>query len=397
MKQFTNIPYDPSHAVETIRSLANQWIAGVQRRLRRSDRHSEPPARSGFLPVHAESAAGSSGAIWPVVYFLTKSNKGYCQYFASAMGSMLAVSGSRPGWWRPRPRHDPGAEWTCRPAPAGSLRRAMRTAGSRRTSPATGGSPSSRRPCPSRATTSRSPVASRQSTAAPTPPPATSKPVPTQKPGNVNGVDPNSLRTPKAHASLPGAVVVSLAVLEVYRSSRRRGIALDAAASFTDRHLEAGGNPWGHLGALTVCSSRDPQGICGAARPGSTRGDRAWRARDGDRARRVQCRRGIGDRASAGAADPGAARSSRLRCGRGNLQAEQVVRDERTRQVALAEVAQQNRVRGFSVTCRPPRHATGAARRRPVRIRCIHRRRGRIPRSTGGDPHTSRCHRRNRS
>ena len=49
-----------------------------------------------------------NASIWPVVYFLTVSHRGYCQYFASAMGSMLRslgiptrlVSGYGPGTTR---------------------------------------------------------------------------------------------------------------------------------------------------------------------------------------------------------------------------------------------------------------------------------------------------------
>ena len=57
--------------------------------LRRGDRHREPPAQPLALPVHADPAADPNTGIWPVTYFLTESHKGYCQYFASAMGTML--------------------------------------------------------------------------------------------------------------------------------------------------------------------------------------------------------------------------------------------------------------------------------------------------------------------
>ncbi len=213
VKQYTNIPDDPSHAVETIRNLANQWIAGVP-----ADAYDEAIAIQNhlrdpaFFQYTLNPPQDPSGAIWPVVYFLTVSNKGYCQYFASAMGSMLRslgiparlVSGYGPGTTRAQSGRAGQRQQEVTTSDAHSWVEAY--------FPGYGWIPFE--PTPPSVQGDYQPFPRGQAaTVAPTAPPVSSKPVPTAKPGNVNGVDPNSLKTPKAHASLPGAVVVSLAVL----------------------------------------------------------------------------------------------------------------------------------------------------------------------------------------
>jgi transglutaminase-like putative cysteine protease len=104
-KAYVALSDDATHGVEAIRALAAQWTAGqtnpydqalaIEQRLRN-------PALFQYTlnpPVIPRSQ------MWPVVYFLTTSHRGYCQYFASAMGSMLRslgiptrlVSGYGPG------------------------------------------------------------------------------------------------------------------------------------------------------------------------------------------------------------------------------------------------------------------------------------------------------------
>jgi hypothetical protein len=95
---------DSSQGVETIRQLAKEWTSGQTNAYDMAitiEQHLRNPVFFQYTlnppPVPAH--------VWPVVYFLTTSHKGYCQYFASAMGSMLRslniptrlVSGYGPG------------------------------------------------------------------------------------------------------------------------------------------------------------------------------------------------------------------------------------------------------------------------------------------------------------
>ena len=56
--QFTDLPDDASHGAETIHTLAEQWTAGIDRPVRRGDRHREPPPQPGVLHVHPQPAPG---------------------------------------------------------------------------------------------------------------------------------------------------------------------------------------------------------------------------------------------------------------------------------------------------------------------------------------------------
>ena len=107
---YTDARDDGSGSIATIQQLAKQWTAGqtnpydeataIQNRLRN-------PA---FFQYTLVPPAVPNASIWPVVYFLTVSHRGYCQYFASAMGTMLRtlgiptrlVSGYGPGTTRAR-------------------------------------------------------------------------------------------------------------------------------------------------------------------------------------------------------------------------------------------------------------------------------------------------------
>ena len=96
-------------SVETIRTLAQQWTAAGRPTptTRRSpiEDHLRDPA---LFQYTLNPPQDPNSNIWPVVFFLTTSHKGYCQYFASAMGSMLRslniptrlVSGYGPGTTR---------------------------------------------------------------------------------------------------------------------------------------------------------------------------------------------------------------------------------------------------------------------------------------------------------
>ncbi|MBV8528961.1 MAG: transglutaminase domain-containing protein [Candidatus Dormibacteraeota bacterium] len=111
VKAYTGLQQDSTEPVKTIAALAEQWTAGttnaydaataIETRLR------DPQSFQYTLTPPA-----SPQGMWPVVYFLTQSHRGYCQYFASAMGAMLRslgiparlVSGYGPGTASPNAR-----------------------------------------------------------------------------------------------------------------------------------------------------------------------------------------------------------------------------------------------------------------------------------------------------
>ena len=85
---YTQLPDDDTRGAAKIAELAAQWTAGttnpydaaeaIQARLR-------DPRSFTYTLTPPSPPSG----VWPVVYFLTQSHRGYCQYFASAMGAML--------------------------------------------------------------------------------------------------------------------------------------------------------------------------------------------------------------------------------------------------------------------------------------------------------------------
>jgi transglutaminase-like putative cysteine protease len=91
--QYTELNDDGTQGLETIRSLAGQWTSGL----------SDPYAQAIAIESHLRNPAvfqytldpptDPNPEIWPLVFFLTSSHRGYCQYFASAMGAMLRSLG----------------------------------------------------------------------------------------------------------------------------------------------------------------------------------------------------------------------------------------------------------------------------------------------------------------
>jgi len=88
-RQYTELDDDGTHGAETIRSLAQQWTAGL------GDPYDEAIAienhlrNPDFFQYTLDPPADPNPELWPLVFFLTISHRGYCQYFASAMGAML--------------------------------------------------------------------------------------------------------------------------------------------------------------------------------------------------------------------------------------------------------------------------------------------------------------------
>ena len=101
---FTELSDDSTHGVEAIQSLAEAWTAGASNQYDKAVAV-EGRLRSAPFQYSLKPHQPADLSLWPVVYFLTVSYRGYCQYFASAMGSMLRslgiptrlVSGFGPG------------------------------------------------------------------------------------------------------------------------------------------------------------------------------------------------------------------------------------------------------------------------------------------------------------
>ncbi|HEX6537760.1 MAG TPA: transglutaminaseTgpA domain-containing protein [Candidatus Dormibacteraeota bacterium] len=104
VQHYTRLPDDGAHQSATIAELAAQWTQGTTNAYDAAtaiESHLRDPR---FFQYTLSPPAPPSG-VWPIVYFLTQSHRGYCQYFASAMGAMLRslgiptrlVSGYGPG------------------------------------------------------------------------------------------------------------------------------------------------------------------------------------------------------------------------------------------------------------------------------------------------------------
>ena len=104
VRPYTALQGDGSTQVATIAALASKWTAGTTNPYDAAsaiEAHLRDPRSFQYTLRPPAAPAGT----WPVVYFLTQSHRGYCQYFASAMGAMLRslgiparlVSGYGPG------------------------------------------------------------------------------------------------------------------------------------------------------------------------------------------------------------------------------------------------------------------------------------------------------------
>jgi hypothetical protein len=212
--QYTVMQDDVGLNVEAIRNVARQWTAGGP-----TDPYDEALEIQQQLrdPTHFQYTLNPpqepSSDVWPVVYFLTISHKGYCQYFASAMGSLLRslgiptrlVSGYGPGESQSLNGRSLQNQKEVTTSDAHSWVEAyFPTYGWIPFEPTPPSTQGNYQPFPRGA----------DAVVTPTPPPvATPRTGPTIKPGNVGGSDPSNLRTPKAHPSIPAAVVISLSVL----------------------------------------------------------------------------------------------------------------------------------------------------------------------------------------
>jgi hypothetical protein len=91
--QYTELNDDFTQGVETIHSLAERWTAGFTDPYDQAiaiESHLRDPA---YFQYTLDPPGDPNPDVWPLVFFLTTSHRGYCQYFASAMGAMLRSLG----------------------------------------------------------------------------------------------------------------------------------------------------------------------------------------------------------------------------------------------------------------------------------------------------------------
>ena len=215
VEQFTSIPEDVSRGAATITALAKEWTAGA------TDPYDQAVAieqhlRNPRLFTYTLNPPRAPVGTWPVVYFLTTSHRGYCQYFASAMGSMLRslgiptrlVSGYGPG--TTKDINGPAAtqalhEQEVTTSDAHSWVEAY--------FPSYGWIPFEPTPPSSQGDYQPFPRGAAAVITGPQTTPATPKPGPTVKPGNVGGNNPGVTHLRSPHAGAPIGLVVALAIL----------------------------------------------------------------------------------------------------------------------------------------------------------------------------------------
>jgi hypothetical protein len=89
---YTETKDDGSHSIATITNLAKQWTSGQTNPFDEATTIQNHLRNPAFFQ-YTLSPPAVPQSTWPVVYFLTVSHRGYCQYFASAMGTMLRTLG----------------------------------------------------------------------------------------------------------------------------------------------------------------------------------------------------------------------------------------------------------------------------------------------------------------
>jgi hypothetical protein len=95
-REFLPLPDDGSGQARIIQQLAQQWTVNATNPYDEAttiENHLRNPQLFHYTLDPTVPNENGPHNIWPVVYFLTQSHAGYCQYFASAMGSMLRSLG----------------------------------------------------------------------------------------------------------------------------------------------------------------------------------------------------------------------------------------------------------------------------------------------------------------
>jgi transglutaminase-like putative cysteine protease len=91
--QYTQLDDDSTQGAETIRALAVQWTSGFTDPYDQAIAIEDHLRNPAFFQYTLDPPTDSNPKVWPLVFFLTSSHRGYCQYFASAMGAMLRSLG----------------------------------------------------------------------------------------------------------------------------------------------------------------------------------------------------------------------------------------------------------------------------------------------------------------
>jgi transglutaminase-like putative cysteine protease len=208
--QYLELPDDSSQGVETIHQLAEQWTAGQTNAYDRAITIEQHLRNQAFFQYTLDPPPVPAH-VWPVVYFLTVSHRGYCQYFASAMGSMLRslgiptrlVSGYGPGT-----THDVNG-----PHATSVIREQVVTTSDAHTwveayFPGYGWIPFE--PTPASPQGNYQPFPRGAGATSPTVPPATTpRAVPTVKPGNLDGPSPHSTGSTTTHGGVSLSVIIA--------------------------------------------------------------------------------------------------------------------------------------------------------------------------------------------
>ncbi len=211
---YTATKDDGSRSVETIASLAKEWTAGTTNPYDEATAIQNRLRNPAYFQYTLDPPAVPNPTIWPVVYFLTVSHRGYCQYFASAMGAMLRtlgiptrlVSGYGPGTTRAQSGRQGQREQTVSTSDAHSWVEGY--------FPGYGWIPFEPTPPSAQGNYQPLPRGTQAVTGVvlPTSTPSVSKASPTPVRG-FGGNDPGVTKAKPTHPGIPGAVIGALAVL----------------------------------------------------------------------------------------------------------------------------------------------------------------------------------------
>ena len=92
VQPYMQLQDDNTRGGEAITQLAKQWTAGTTNQYDAATAIEEHLRNPRFFTYTLDPPTSPEGE-WPIVYFLTVSHQGYCQYYAASMGAMLRSLG----------------------------------------------------------------------------------------------------------------------------------------------------------------------------------------------------------------------------------------------------------------------------------------------------------------